>query len=219
MKKTTPRKTGSIWQKIAYVQQNVGSVVKLGGLGDEHEYTFAYEKDCIAEVKPLLKTAGLLLLESVESSSELESGITKVRVKYTLVNLSKTSETHTSYAEGAGIDMNGTQQGDKGLAKALTMANKYYLAKTFQMAIGGDAESERRAKIKKEGNGNKAKQVEDPALAYASACKVIASTRNIDGLTQYAEELKTNKLFNASQKKDLDKRITKRVEELENGKK
>lgn len=214
-KKTKGKVLRTIYEKLYYIQQNVGSVLKLGGLGDEHEYTFSYEKDVIAEVKPLLAKVGVLILQTVAGSSMLDNGIVKVSVRYKLINVSNPKDFYEVYFDGLGQDMEGTMPGDKGLAKAITMANKYFLAKTFQMPIGGDAESEKRAKAKKDGKGEAMKREEDPKAAYDSACKAISSTRNIDGLNQYAEEVEKNKLFNAKQKLDLKKRITDRIDELQ----
>lgn len=189
-------------ERVFHVQQDVQTVVK-SGFNEHFKYTFAQERDVIAEVKPLLGKYRLLLVHSVIHEEKTEN-LTKLNVEFTLINIDNPTETLPGHAIGYGQD---TQ--DKGAPKAYTMALKYYLSKQFLIETGDDAENAGKAR------GGAKMGEKDPIAEFDTARRMIAASRNIDGLMEWAEKLKVNKVFNKAQKIGLTQLIRTRVEELD----
>ncbi|MDZ4231643.1 MAG: ERF family protein [Candidatus Pacearchaeota archaeon] len=205
------KRTKNIYEKIFAVQQQVATVLKLGH-NDFHKYNYAYERDIIAEIKPLLGEQKLLILNTgeervIEETQVIEGKIVGgdkvfVSVRYKIVNI----ENPTEVVEGIGYG-EGKDSGDKATPKALTMALKYYLSKTFLIETGDDAENERK------GQGG-ASQPSTEQM-YETASLMIKSSRNIDGLMETAGNINKSKKYTKKQKDDLSKLIKERVDELQ----
>lgn len=134
----------SIFKKIAIVMDNVRRV-KKSGWNDFHKYAYASEADIVDGIRPILAEAGLALWTTVVSESrDLRpmhnkykpndpphmKWFTKVGVKF-IIGDAETGETLESVYYGEGED-----EGDKGLYKAYTGAQKYFLTKTFLISSG-----------------------------------------------------------------------------------
>ena len=204
--KTAPKAKG-LYARIQAVQQEVRTVIKLG-FNEFHKYKYTYERDYIAEIKPLLGKHGLVITSDVKEYKvepvKTDSFIGYVFLNFTITDLvSKQSLT-------VGFPGQGEDKGDKSLPKALTMATKYFLAKTFLVETGDDSEQDKK--------GQKTKL--EPNEAFEVAKKMILATKNVAGLIEYDGNMKAGKTFNAKQKAELHTLINSRVTTLtENGKK
>ena len=123
---------------IAEVMKSVAYVFKAGR-NEFHNYKYATEGDALNGLRPHLIENGLVIIPDVTScSGPDEYGNTTVAIKYTILHTSGEEITSTFY--GCGNDRNKNGIGDKGLYKAMTGANKYFLLKTFLIETGDDPE-------------------------------------------------------------------------------
>jgi hypothetical protein len=129
----------AIWE----VMGAVGYVQKTGR-NDFHKYNYAGENDLLSKIRPAMLKAGLILIPSVETISEIDiHGNTHVRVAYTLAHKDGDVWPEKIIAAGSGNDKSSKGGvGDKGIYKAITGANKYLLFKLFQIATGDEPESD-----------------------------------------------------------------------------
>lgn len=121
-------------------------ILKRGGHNDYDNYTYFSEaqyKLLFTEFLPqygLELTSSTRLLEMFEGSSKQSNG-RLARMVFVL------TDTETGFYEEAEITGEGMDKGDKAGYKAYTGALKYYLADTFLVATGDDAEKESPAEV------------------------------------------------------------------------
>lgn len=208
MAETKAKAGANVYEKIFNIQQSIHTVIK-GGYNDHFKYKFARERDVVAEVKPLLGREGLVITNTLIKEEEIPHGasasgsakfLTKLTFKFRITNIKDPADFIDADAIGYGQDGE-----DKGAPKAYTMALKYFLSKQFLIETGDDAEES------KSGKGKKADTAED---TFEKAKRMIAGTRNSDGLLEYAEKLQDGKTFNAAQKKELLALCNKRITEI-----
>ena len=131
--------------KIATALHNVMSKVTYVQKGSEnkfHGYKYVSEADLLEKLRPALIEEGLILIPSVEMVRPMdEHGNTVVDMRYEIVHKDGDIWPHLIRIAGCGNDRakNGTV-GDKGIYKAITGANKYFLFKLFQIETGDDPE-------------------------------------------------------------------------------
>lgn len=212
-RKPRGKKSPSIYERIYAIQCDLKTVLK----STEHahnKYMYATERDFIAEVKPLLKAHRVAITADTLSHTAAPNyeGVNQhtVQVRFMLVNVDEPEQTVSETFYGCGDDKKGSVVG---LPIAYTMALKYFLAKTFIAETGTDAESQTEDEGKK-GKGKPAE--ENPEAATATILKMIAGSRNADGMRDYI----TNRLpkitkLNADQKKQIKEAGEKRIAELE----
>lgn len=212
MAETKSAKGANVYKKIANIQQAIHTVIK-GGYNDFHKYKFARERDVVAEVKPLLGKEGLCITHSLVKEEEVPHGstkagsekyLTKLTLRFRITNVDDKDD--FVEADGIGYGQDGE---DKGAPKAYTMALKYFLSKQFLIETGDDAEEN--------GRGKKAAASGGADQKFDTAKRMIAGSRNLDGLIEYREKLKEGKAFSAAQKKELEALLSKRIGELEPG--
>jgi len=124
----------NVMAKVTYVQK--------GSKNEFHGYKYVSEADLLEKLRPALIEEGLILIPSVEMVRPLdEHGNTVVDMRYEIVHKDGDIWPHVIRISGCGNDRakNGTV-GDKGLYKAITGANKYFLFKLFQIETGDDPE-------------------------------------------------------------------------------
>ena len=124
----------NVMAKVTYVQK--GSENKF------HGYKYVSESDLLEKLRPALIEEGLILIPSVEMVRPMdEHGNTVVDMRYEIVHKDGDFWPHLIRISGCGNDRakNGSV-GDKGLYKAITGANKYFLFKLFQIETGDDPE-------------------------------------------------------------------------------
>lgn len=126
---------------IHHVMTQVGYVQKTSE-NKFHGYTYAGEAALLAKLRPAMLDAGLLLIPSGKILSKPdEHGNTNVEVEYTLAHKDGDVWPDKLIAYGCGNDRAKSGAiGDKGVYKALTGANKYFLFKLFQIETGNDPE-------------------------------------------------------------------------------
>lgn len=133
--------TGSsnITKAILAVMSGV-SFVQKAGKNEFHNYKYATEGDALAALRPHLIANELVIISDVvESFNPDEFGNTTVKVQYRIIHSS--GEEIVCHFVGCGNDRSSKGGiGDKGVYKALTGANKYFLLKTFQLETGDDPE-------------------------------------------------------------------------------
>ena len=124
----------NVMAKVTYVQK--GSENKF------HGYKYVSEADLLEKLRPALIEEGLILIPSVEMVRPMdEHGNTIVDMRYEIVHKDGDFWPHLIRISGCGNDRakNGSV-GDKGIYKAITGANKYFLFKLFQIETGDDPE-------------------------------------------------------------------------------
>lgn len=135
----------SISGKLVKLLGMVGTVEKKGENKSQH-YNFVRETDLVDKVRPAMAELGLFLHQSTlrEEMVELyttQSGstmwLTKVWVNFTWVDVSGDIWPVPGIFPGHGADT-----GDKGVYKAMTGAEKYFLMKTFLVGTGDDVEAD-----------------------------------------------------------------------------
>ena len=130
-------------KKLVAILSETNSIPKAGW-NEFHKYAYHKEEDVSVALKKLFVSHGVFV-----STSVVESTITphtsakgkpmlmaKVRLEHVFMCIDS-GETHTVYSVGTGDD-----EGDKGIYKALTGANKYFLMKNFMLSEHNDPENE-----------------------------------------------------------------------------
>lgn len=211
--KRSRKAKASIYERIFNVQQGIKAVMKTGK-NTHHSYNYATERDILAEVKPLLGQQRLVVLSSTKE--HVVDGMKhKVGVDFTIVNVDKPEERVTELFYGFGEDKAGSAVG---LPIAYTMAQKYHAAKYFMVETGDEAEADQHSGTdeKKGGKGAAAKPAENPEQAVETIKRMIAGSRNIDGLLEYQKNsLPKIAKFTKAQRDELSGLISKRVDELQ----
>lgn len=114
-------------------------VLKREGINDFDHYTYFSEMQYKSLFNPIFSREGLEIKVS-EKDHEMYDGPGKqpegrlVTLQIDLIDID------TGYFESSYISGDGLDKGDKGLYKAYTGAVKYYLATTFLVPTGDDAE-------------------------------------------------------------------------------
>ena len=128
----------SLYQKISKIVAEVDKVEKTG-YNNYQKYFYITEGDLLEAVRKSIVRHGVLIFSSIDECTVSEVGdnlITTVRMKHTFADID-TGETHDTWTYGQGAD-----KLDKGVYKAITGANKYFLLKNFLMSAGDDPESD-----------------------------------------------------------------------------
>jgi hypothetical protein len=128
-------------QVIAAIGKTMAGIsfVHKAGKNEFHGYKYATEGDALAALRPHLIENGLIIISDVLNVvGPDEYGNTTVKVNYRIIH-EMGGEISCNFF-GCGNDKNKNGIGDKGLYKALTGANKYFLLKTFQLETGDDPE-------------------------------------------------------------------------------
>ena len=123
----------NLTQKLCQVMATVDRIPKTGR-NDYHGYSYAEEAVIVEAIRKELASRNVMLYPSLQQTGAItvEGGITTVMMTYTFVD-GDSGETMESAWAGQGQD-----SGDKGLYKAYTGSNKYYLMKTFLLPTGDE---------------------------------------------------------------------------------
>lgn len=130
----------TIYEKLLEMQRRVDSVIR-DGKNTSDKYDFASDENVLDTFRPLMDELGLLLIPSV-TCAQLHEGTTRsgtVRYLTEMVITMRWYDVETGeeltvpwYAQG--VDL----AGEKGVGKALTYAEKYFLLKFFHVATKKD---------------------------------------------------------------------------------
>lgn len=124
---------GLLAAKLVKVMSSV-SRVKKNGYNSFQNYAYVTESDILDAVKVELEKQNVMILSSVINTTR-EGDLTTVTVQYLIID-GDTGETIEVNSVGQGADKQ-----DKGSAKAMTMASKYFLMKNFMIPTGDDPEA------------------------------------------------------------------------------
>ena len=130
----------SIYTKLLTIQKAVDGMIK-DGKNTSDKYDFASDENVLDRFRPLMDDAGLLLIPEVLGTNVREgstrSGTTRFFTELTLAMTWYDTESGESlrcpwYAQG--VDL----AGEKGVGKALTYGEKYFLLKFFHVPTRKD---------------------------------------------------------------------------------
>jgi len=153
----------SVVKKVTEIMGKLEDIPKRGH-NDHYNYDYVREEDVTDIIREKLANHNLALFQNVVDAHEEKMGETKkgndrikttLWVEYTFVD-ADTGESHTCKMPCAGIDTE-----DKGIYKAITGGNKYFLLKTFQISSGGDDPELDQHKASPKQNKSKTKQKKD----------------------------------------------------------
>jgi hypothetical protein len=120
--------------KLSKIMGKLDTIGK-SGYNEHHKYAYVMEADILEHVRSSLADNNIFVFSSVLSSTK-EGDLTTVLMEYTLVD-GDSGESVKVQAAGQGADRQ-----DKGIYKAITGANKYFLLKNFMLPTGDDPENE-----------------------------------------------------------------------------
>lgn len=129
----------NIYEKLNEIHKNVGYIQK-GQQGSQYQYVGS--SDVLAVVRQQMNEHGLILLPSVKNGSvkefETKKGtlqiFTELTMTMTWLNTEKPEEKIELDWYAQGMDL----AGEKGVGKALTYGEKYFLLKFFNIATDKD---------------------------------------------------------------------------------
>lgn len=132
---TTPNHN-SLAARIARVMLQITRLPKSGH-NREFNYKFVQDEDVLDTLRPLLAQEGIVVFASTDSVEQTtvttSTGKTTLHtlVHFTFTLMCETGETQACRWVGEAND-----SGDKGVSKAATLAQKYWLLKTFLLSSG-----------------------------------------------------------------------------------
>lgn len=128
-----------IGAKILKVMEAVKSVAK-DSRNDFHKYKYASDAAIVTTIrKELIKNTLICIPKQI--GIQVVGDITTLEIEYTLLDV-QSGETIVTKVYGQGKD-----SGDKGVYKAATGGEKYYLLKTFLLPTDDDPENDRKGKF------------------------------------------------------------------------
>lgn len=123
----------NIYQKLIEVRKVVPYLQKEN---DGHQYKYVGSSQVLASVRQKMDDEGLLLIPKItntllheKSSLNSKEHLTELVMEFTWINSEKPDEQIVVPWYGQGLD-----SGEKGVGKALTYAEKYFLLKFFNIA-------------------------------------------------------------------------------------
>jgi hypothetical protein len=123
-----------LYTKILNVTSEVSKIPK-NGWNDFHKYAFATESDVLEGIRPLLKKQKLAIRPNLVSHYK-DGQATFVEMDFYIV------DAETGYMEVSRFKGEAQDKGDKGIYKAYTGCQKYFIMKTFNVETGDDPENE-----------------------------------------------------------------------------
>lgn len=141
----------SLFNKISKIVSEVEKVEKTG-YNSFQKYKYIMEKDLLDVVRKSIVKHGVVIFSSIDECTVSEFNdqlITTVRMKHTFAD-TETGETHDTFTYGQGAD-----KLDKGVYKAITGANKYFLLKNFLLSGEDDPENDKRQPVSVKPNNKK----------------------------------------------------------------
>lgn len=128
----------NIYEKLIEVRKAVPYLQKEA---KGHQYNYVSSSQVLSAVRRRMDEVGLMLIPTItntkvtaENDGKRTTYFTELWIDFTWVNAEKPDETVKSSWYGQGIDI----AGERGVGKALTYAEKYYLLKTFNIATEKD---------------------------------------------------------------------------------
>lgn len=127
----------NIYQKLLNVKKKIAYIKQTGKVEfAKTKYKFAGSESVLLELNPVLNDFGLFLqTEIIDQVVETNNSgyFTKLKIKYTWINCDNPEEHINCFWYAQGVDSS-----EKGIGKALTYAERYFLLKTFNIPTGQD---------------------------------------------------------------------------------
>jgi len=159
-------KSGNIFQKLLEMQKAVDAIIK-DGQNTSDKYDFASDENILGKFRPLMDEYGLLLIPNVDEAiiheGTTRSGTARYLTELKMTMAWKDVESDEVIAVpwyAQGVDL----AGEKGVGKALTYAEKYFLLKFFHVPTRkDDPDNDQRASSgeKKQKGTQAAKETKD----------------------------------------------------------
>lgn len=130
-----PKDLAQLYAKIARITSAMKRVPKTGR-NTFHKYDYATESDIVDAIRTAMGEEKLAIIPSVDRTERVEPDITRLFMTFTVA----CGDTGSSIAlQWIG---DGQDKADKGVYKAYTGAEKYFLMKLFLVATGDDPEND-----------------------------------------------------------------------------
>ena len=121
----------SIWRRIECIMAECKRLPKTE-TNKEQDFDYTPYDDIAEMVRPLLARYGVAILqEPVEFHRE--GTLTRIKYQYEVINTDRPEDRFTKHNYGEGADLS-----DKGINKASTIAEKFFLCRLFKISTGGD---------------------------------------------------------------------------------
>lgn len=130
-----PADLAKLFAKIAHVTAAMKRVPK-SGRNQFHKYDYATESDIVDAIRTAMGEHNLAIIPSVERVEGINPDITRLHMQF-IVACGDTG----AYAVMSWVG-DGQDKADKGVYKAYTGAEKYFLMKLFLVATGDDPEQD-----------------------------------------------------------------------------
>lgn len=130
----------TIYQKLAEIQRRVTSIQKTGEMTFGNRYKYASSSDVLEPVRKAMVEVGLILIPRIKRMEVKENAtkdskgndkktfLTILDIEYTWINVDTPAETISCEWAGQGFD-----DFEKGIGKALTYAQKYFLTQALML--------------------------------------------------------------------------------------
>jgi hypothetical protein len=139
----------NIYQKLIEVRKVVPYLQKES---EGHQYKYVGSSQVLAAVRLKMDELGLLLIPKIitpilheKTANNAKENLTELVMEFTWVNAEKPDEQIVIPWYGQGLDT-----GEKGVGKALTYAEKYFLLKQFNIATDKDDPDAFQAKMEEQ---------------------------------------------------------------------
>lgn len=137
----------NLYQKMVAIRQAVPYLQKAAN-GPQYQYVSSSQT--VSSVRDLLDEHGILLkteilgqeLKEFHTAKGALQFMTTVHMRFTWINAENPEEQIVSLWEGQGVD-----NGEKGIGKAATYAEKYFILKTFNIPTDKDDPDAYQAKV------------------------------------------------------------------------
>lgn len=136
---TTPNPNNSLAARIARVMLQINRLPK-SGYNSKQNYKYVQDEDVLDTLRPLLAQEGIVVFASVESVEQSLSTSDTSSALHTLVYFIFTMTCETGEKIECRWAGEANDWGDKGVSKAATLAQKYWLLKTFLLSSGDPAD-------------------------------------------------------------------------------
>ena len=154
----------NIYQKMVAIRQAVPYLQKAAN-GPQYQYVSSSQT--VSAVRDLLDEHGILLkteilgqeLKEFHTAKGALQFMTTVHMRFTWINAENPEEQIVSLWEGQGVD-----NGEKGIGKAATYAEKYFILKTFNIPTDKDDPDAYQAKVEESKPEPKATQTQIDVL-------------------------------------------------------
>lgn len=131
--------TSNLYTKLLEVQKSVNYLQKENS---GQQFSYVSSSQVLASIKKSMDEQGLLLAPAITAHEVLQSStksgtamyFTELEIEFTWINANKPDETLKIPFYSQGTDL----AGEKGVGKALTYAEKYFLLKFFHIATDKD---------------------------------------------------------------------------------